>query len=75
MTAADAVITGCELPDAPEKVWRALTVPELLAASLMPNDIPTRERRPEGAITHSRRDDALRCSLLHNDIPMRPVEW
>jgi uncharacterized protein YndB with AHSA1/START domain len=29
-----AVVTECELPDAPEKVWRALTVPELLAAWL-----------------------------------------
>ena len=29
----------CELPDPPEKVWRALTVPELLAAWMMPNDI------------------------------------
>jgi uncharacterized protein YndB with AHSA1/START domain len=27
----DAVITECDLPDAPEKVWRALTEPELLA--------------------------------------------
>jgi uncharacterized protein YndB with AHSA1/START domain len=30
-TPKDAVITECDLPDAPEKVWRALTVPELLA--------------------------------------------
>ena len=29
----------CELPDPPEKVWRALTVPELLAAWMMPNNI------------------------------------
>lgn len=29
----------CDLPDPPEKVWRALTEPELLAAWLMPNDI------------------------------------
>ena len=29
----------CDLPDAPEKVWRALTVPELFAAWMMPNDI------------------------------------
>ncbi|AZO62827.1 MAG: SRPBCC domain-containing protein [Mesorhizobium sp.] len=29
----------CELADPPEKVWRALTEPELLAAWLMPNDI------------------------------------
>jgi uncharacterized protein YndB with AHSA1/START domain len=36
------VVVECDLPDPPEKVWRALTVPELLAAWLMPNDI-----RPE----------------------------
>ncbi|TPI15294.1 SRPBCC domain-containing protein [Mesorhizobium sp. B4-1-3] len=29
----------CDLPDPPEKVWRALTEPELLAAWMMPNDI------------------------------------
>jgi uncharacterized protein YndB with AHSA1/START domain len=27
----NAVVTECDLPDAPEKVWRALTVPDLLA--------------------------------------------
>lgn len=32
----------CELAEPPEKVWRALTEPDLLAAWLMPNDI-----RPE----------------------------
>ena len=31
--------SNATLPDAPEKVWRALTVPELLAAWMMPNDI------------------------------------
>ena len=30
----DAVITECDLPESPEKVWKALTVPELLAAWL-----------------------------------------
>jgi uncharacterized protein YndB with AHSA1/START domain len=30
----DAVITECDLPETPEKVWKALTVPELLAAWL-----------------------------------------
>jgi uncharacterized protein YndB with AHSA1/START domain len=29
-----AVVTECDLPDAPKKVWKALTVPELLAAWL-----------------------------------------
>jgi uncharacterized protein YndB with AHSA1/START domain len=33
-----AIVLECELADAPEKVWRALTEPELLAAWLMPND-------------------------------------
>jgi uncharacterized protein YndB with AHSA1/START domain len=32
--APTSVVTECELPDAPEKVWRALTVPKLLAGWL-----------------------------------------
>ncbi|HVW70498.1 MAG TPA: SRPBCC domain-containing protein [Steroidobacteraceae bacterium] len=31
VVSGDTVVTDCELPDAPEKVWKALTVPELLA--------------------------------------------
>jgi uncharacterized protein YndB with AHSA1/START domain len=39
-TAADAPLSfECDLPDPPEKVWRALTEPELLAAWMMPNDM------------------------------------
>jgi uncharacterized protein YndB with AHSA1/START domain len=30
----DAVVTECDLPEAPETVWKALTAPELLAAWL-----------------------------------------
>ena len=30
----DPVVTECDLPEAPEKVWKALTAPELLAAWL-----------------------------------------
>ncbi|TIM32958.1 MAG: SRPBCC domain-containing protein [Mesorhizobium sp.] len=37
--AADPIEFECELPEPPEKVWRALTVPDLLAAWMMPNDI------------------------------------
>ncbi|MET2826611.1 SRPBCC family protein [Mesorhizobium shangrilense] len=40
--ASDAIEFEYDLPEPPEKVWRALTVPELLAAWMMPNDI-----RPE----------------------------
>lgn len=35
----DTVTLDCELAAPPEKVWRALTVPALLARWLMPNDI------------------------------------
>ena len=31
MTDSNAVVTECDLPEAPEKVWKALTTPELLA--------------------------------------------
>jgi uncharacterized protein YndB with AHSA1/START domain len=34
-----SIIVDYELPDAPKKVWRALTEPKLLEAWLMPNDI------------------------------------
>lgn len=36
------IVLECNLPDPPQKVWRALTVPELVAAWLMPNDIRPR---------------------------------
>ncbi|WP_434722734.1 SRPBCC family protein [Mesorhizobium sp. RIZ17] len=39
-TTADVPLSfECELAEPPEKVWRALTEPELLAAWLMPNDM------------------------------------
>lgn len=39
---SEDVIVDCDLAEPPEKVWRALTVPELLAAWLMPNDFEAR---------------------------------
>lgn len=38
----DAVVVECKLEAAPEKVWRALTVPELVSAWL---DVPTQADR------------------------------
>lgn len=34
-----SIIVDYDLPDSPQKVWRALTDPRLLEAWLMPNDI------------------------------------
>lgn len=50
--AEHSIVTECELPHPPEKVWRALTVPELLEAWLMPNDI-----RPSAGEHFTLRDD------------------
>jgi uncharacterized protein YndB with AHSA1/START domain len=37
--ATQSIVVEYDLPYPPEKVWRALTEPQLLAAWLMPNDI------------------------------------
>ncbi|MDG4881405.1 SRPBCC domain-containing protein [Mesorhizobium sp. WSM4884] len=51
----------CDLPDPPEKVWRALTEPELLAAWMMPNDIePETGRR----FAFAGPDAAIECEVL-----------
>ncbi|TIQ35849.1 MAG: SRPBCC domain-containing protein [Mesorhizobium sp.] len=51
----------CDLPDPPEKVWRALTEPELLAAWMMPNDMkPETGRR----FAFAAPDIAIECEVL-----------
>jgi uncharacterized protein YndB with AHSA1/START domain len=59
--AADSIEFECELPDPPEKVWRALTVPDLLAAWMMPNDI-----KPEigSRFAFDRPDAPIECEIL-----------
>ncbi|TIP30773.1 MAG: SRPBCC domain-containing protein [Mesorhizobium sp.] len=58
---ADSIEFECELPDPPEKVWRALTVPDLLAAWMMPNDI-----KPEigSRFAFARPDAPIECEIL-----------
>ncbi|MDX8517578.1 SRPBCC family protein [Mesorhizobium dulcispinae] len=61
-TAADVPLSfECELPDPPEKVWRALTEPELLAAWMMPNDM-----KPETGkrFAFARPDAPIDCEVL-----------
>ncbi|MBZ9738539.1 MULTISPECIES: SRPBCC family protein [unclassified Mesorhizobium] len=59
--AADALEFEYDLAEPPEKVWRALTVPELLAAWMMPNDI-----RPEAGsrFAFAGSDAAIECEIL-----------
>jgi uncharacterized protein YndB with AHSA1/START domain len=60
----DEIVIECDLPAAPAKVWRSLTVPELLDAWLLTDDLGTRvadavappdapgTRRSAGSDTH-----------------------
>jgi uncharacterized protein YndB with AHSA1/START domain len=60
-TATEALSFECDLPDPPEKVWRALTEPELLAAWLMPNDIKT---EAGNRFTFAGPDRPIECEVL-----------
>ncbi|MER9840370.1 SRPBCC domain-containing protein [Mesorhizobium australicum] len=57
----DAIEFEYDLAEPPEKVWRALTVPELLAAWMMPNDI-----RPQtgSRFAFAGQDAAIECEIL-----------
>lgn len=59
--APDALEFEYDLAEPPEKVWRALTVPELLAAWMMPNDI-----RPEigNRFAFAGTEAAIECEIL-----------
>jgi len=67
-TVSDAVIFECDLPEPREKVWRALTQKELLAAWLLPNDI-----RPEVGAKFQL-DPATSCEVLEAE-PGQRLRW
>lgn len=67
-TVSDAMVFECELPEPRDKVWRALTQKELLAAWLVPNDI-----RPEVGAKFQL-EPATECEILQAD-PGRTLRW
>lgn len=69
-----SVVTECDLPHPPEKVWRALTVPELLAAWLMPNDIDAREGARFAFREEGFTDDPIECEVLEAE-PCRLLRY
>jgi uncharacterized protein YndB with AHSA1/START domain len=74
--AAESIVIECDLPDPPEKVWRALTERELLAQWIMPNDMTPEvgaqfRFRPAGE--ESRRAD-VECKVLESE-PNRTLRW
>lgn len=56
----DVIVTECDLEERPQKVWRALTEPDLVARWLVPDDVDCRvlEAEPERL---------LRCSWRSRD--------
>jgi uncharacterized protein YndB with AHSA1/START domain len=57
----------CDLPEAPEKVWRALTTPEIVSEWLLPTDL-----RPDAGAKFAFRDPAtddqpIECEVLAVD--------
>ncbi|WP_027058869.1 SRPBCC family protein [Mesorhizobium loti] len=59
--AEDALEFEYDLAEPPEKVWRALTVPELLAAWMMPNDISP---QTGSHFAFAGPDAAIKCEIL-----------
>jgi uncharacterized protein YndB with AHSA1/START domain len=72
----ESVVVECELPDPPEKVWRALTDPSRLAEWLMPNDLrPEPGARFQFNPQHAADGHApLECEVLDAD-PGRLLRW
>ena len=66
------LVLDYELDEAPEKVWRALTQPHLVAAWLGPNDIaPVQGRR---FTVEPETDKAVDCEILEAD-PERRLSY
>jgi uncharacterized protein YndB with AHSA1/START domain len=60
------IVVECELADSPQKVWKALTVPELLARWLLPNDIRPQEGAKFSLNRHSPAE-RIDCTILEVD--------
>jgi uncharacterized protein YndB with AHSA1/START domain len=67
-TDSDAVVLECDLPEPRDRVWRALTEKELLAAWLLPNDI-----RPEVGAKFQL-EPATECEVVEAE-PGRILRW
>ena len=70
----EAVVIECDLPDAPGKVWRALTEPELVDAWLAPDDEPRSTARDEAERDPVERKQPVEREVLQAE-PNRLLRW
>jgi uncharacterized protein YndB with AHSA1/START domain len=68
----EPIVLDYDLEEAPEKVWRALTDPVLVAAWLAPNDIAPEEGRRFTLQTAP--DKAVECEVVEAD-PARKLSY
>ncbi|WP_202964664.1 SRPBCC family protein, partial [Inquilinus limosus] len=68
-TPDDSVVVDCDLDHPPEKVWRALSEPELLAAWLLPNDIKAEEGKRFTLRGAPGTDKPVDCEVLAAEPP------
>jgi uncharacterized protein YndB with AHSA1/START domain len=60
---SDSIVFECDLAEPPEKVWRALTQPELLTQWLMPSDDEIAERSADQSVPVNR-SAPIECEVL-----------
>jgi uncharacterized protein YndB with AHSA1/START domain len=64
----------CDLPEAPEKVWRALTTPEIVSEWLMPTDLRPDIGQKFGFRDPADRDELIECEVLDVE-PSRSIRF
>jgi uncharacterized protein YndB with AHSA1/START domain len=64
----------CDLPEPPEKVWRALTTPEIVSEWLLPTDLRPETGKKFGFSDPDAANDPIECEVLAVE-PQRSIRF
>jgi uncharacterized protein YndB with AHSA1/START domain len=64
----------CDLPEAPEKVWQALTTPEVVSEWLLPTDLQPEIGKKFGFRDPAAKDEPIECEILDVE-PLRSIRF